>query len=175
MKKTKIVFDTNGNKVVLIPDIIFTNKQSIDWKEVEVYLQKYISEIVEMEESKDLLHIGKKFPDEYAGSKYTRRTKGARAKAKANATQGILEMIGIATEKSYRKNHKEKHSEDAENGWYYYTTRFALPLYNNETKTEEYNEYSACLVVNFASNGKMYLYDLVDIKKEASNPLKTNE
>ena len=56
---------------------------------------------------------------------------------------------------------------------YYYHTRFALPLYNNKNKTEEYNVYTACLVINCASNGKLYLYDIVDIKKEASNPLKT--
>lgn len=51
-------------------------------------------------------------------------------------------------------------------------TRFALPIYNNERKTDDYNIYTACIVVNFAANGKMYLYDAVDIKKEASNPLK---
>lgn len=78
-----------------------------------------------------------------------------------------------ATDKVYRENHKEKHSEDAHNGWFYYVTRFAIPLYNNEKKTGEYNVYSACLVVNHAANGKMYLYDVVGIKKEASNPLKT--
>ena len=96
-----------------------------------------------------------------------------RAKAKANAAQGIREMVEIATDKVYRENHKEKHSEDAHNGWFYYVTRFAIPLYNNEKKTGEYNVYSACLVVNHTANGKMYLYDVVGIKKEASNPLKT--
>ncbi len=113
--------------------------------------------------------------DEYSGSKYTRKTKGARAKAKANAAQGIKEMIEIATEKVHLENHKDKHSEDAQNGWYYYVTRFALPLYENEKKTGDYNNYTACLVINHAANGKMYLYDIVDIKKEASNPLKTDK
>ena len=89
-----------------------------------------------------------------------------RAKAKANAAQGIREMVEIATDKVYRENHKEKHSEDAHNGWFYYVTRFAIPLYNNEKKTGEYNVYSACLVVNHAANGKMYLYDVVGIKKK---------
>lgn len=118
------------------------------------------------------IYIGNKFPDEYSSSKYTRKTKGARAKAKANASQGIIEMLEIATNKVYRENHKEKHEGDAEKGWYYYLTRFALPIYDNEIKKDDYNVYTACIVVNFAANGKMYLYDLVDIKKEASNPLK---
>jgi Flp pilus assembly protein TadG len=121
------------------------------------------------------VYIGKNFPDEYIGSKYTRNTRGARAKAKANAVQGVSEMVEIATEKTFRENHKDKHNTDAGNGWYYFTTRFALPLYDNEKKTSDYNVYSGRLVINCASSGKMYLYDLVDIKKETSNPLKTND
>ena len=49
-----------------------------------------------------------------------------------------------------------------------------MPVYDNEVKTDNYNIYSGCLVVNCMGKGKMYLYDLVDIKKEASNPLRTN-
>lgn len=84
-------------------------------------------------------------------------------------------MVKISSNKMFRENRKEKHSMDAANGWYYYTTRFAMPIYDNEVKTENYNIYSGCLVVNCTGKGTMYLYDLVDIKKEASNPLKTNE
>ncbi|MDE6233857.1 MAG: hypothetical protein K2M60_11010 [Lachnospiraceae bacterium] len=175
MEKLEIITDEAGNKIVIIPDIIFANKQNIEWEEVEKYLVRYIGEIVEIAESSDIIYIGKDFPDEYAGSKYTRKTKGARAKAKANAVQGVRELVEIASDKTFRENHKEKHNSDAGNGWYYYTTRFSLPIYDNETKTAEYNVYRGCLVVNCTSSGKMYLYDLVDIKKEASNPLKTNK
>lgn len=173
MDKLDIVTNVSGNKVVLLPEIIFSNKQNINWDDVEDYLGKYVGELIEIAETRDIICIGSKFPDEYGGSSYTRKTKGARAKAKANAAQGIREMVEIATDKVYRENHKEKHSEDAHNGWFYYVTRFSIPLYDNEKKTGEYNVYSACLVVNHAANGKMYLYDVVDIKKEASNPLRT--
>lgn len=115
------------------------------------------------------------FPGEFAGSKYTRKLKGARAKAKANSAQGLREMIEIAANRTFRENHKEKHNSDAGSGWYYFITRFALPIYENEMKTDEYNVYKGCLVVNCTLGGKMYLYDLVDIKKEASNPFKTNK
>lgn len=30
----EMILDESGNKVVMIPDIIFTNKQNIDWNEV---------------------------------------------------------------------------------------------------------------------------------------------
>ncbi len=174
MGTLEIALDENGNKIVVLPDIIFSNKQNIDWDEVEKYLERFVGEFVQIADTGDIIYLGKDFPDEYAGSKYTRKTKGGRAKAKANATQGIREMVGIASNKRFRENQKEKHSGDAANGWYYYTTRFAMPIYNNDVKTENYNIYSGCLVVNCTGRGKMYLYDLVDIKKEASNPLRTN-
>ncbi len=175
MKKLETIQDDYGNKVVVIPDIIFANKQNIDWDEVEIYLKQYVGEIVVITESKDIIYCGKDFPNEFTGSKYTRKTKGARAKAKAKAVQGIREMVEIATNKTFRENHKEKHKSDARNGWYYYTTRFALPIYNNEIKTSQYNIYVGCLVVNCTLGEKMYLYDLVDIKKKASNPFKTTK
>ncbi len=169
------IVDIEGTKIVVLPKVVFFNKQNINWKDVEEYLNKYIGEIIEITESDDIVYIGKTFPDEYAGSKYTRQAKGARAKAKANAVQGIIELIKIATNKRIEVNIKEKHKTNAAKGWYYYTTRFAIPIYENQTKTGEYSIYSARLVINHASNDKMYLYDLVDIKKEASKPLKTNK
>lgn len=173
MEEIKIITDDNGNKVVMIPDIIFANKQKIAWNKVESYLTKYVGQIIEIVDTKDIINIGNELPDEYSSSKYTRSLKGARAKSKANAVQGICEMVEIATNKEFAENRKIKHSGNAGKGWYYYTTRFAIPIYNNERKIDRYSVYTARLVVNHATNGKIYLYDLVDIKKEASNPLKT--
>lgn len=126
METLKIALDEHGNKFVILPDIIFFNKQNIDWNEVEKYLERYVGEFVEIVETGDIVYLGRDFPDEYASSKYTRKTKGARAKAKANAVQGIREMVEIASDKRFRENQKEKHFGDAANGWYYYMTRFAM-------------------------------------------------
>lgn len=46
---------------------------------MEQYLEKYVGELVEVRETKDIINIGSKFPDEYSRSQYTRNTKGARA------------------------------------------------------------------------------------------------
>lgn len=170
-KEILITQDDSGRKIVVLPDVIFKNKRNIDWYAVEKYLYKYVGKIVTIAETNDIIYIGSTFPDEYKGSKYTNRLKGANAKVKANAAQGIIEMLKIATEKRFRKNRKEKHSQNAENGWYYYTTHFALPIYENDKKTDSYYLYSACLIINHSENGKLYLYDLVDIKREASTPL----
>lgn len=107
MAKLEIVKDSEGNKIVLIPEILFFNKQNIEWELVEQYLEKYVGEIVEIAETREVVYIGKKFPDEYSGSLYTRKSKGARAKAKANAAQGIMEMIEIAAQKVFCENRKE--------------------------------------------------------------------
>jgi hypothetical protein len=170
----QIAKDTEGHNIVVLPGIVFKNKQNIDWDAVEQYLQRYVGEIVTITETSDIVYIGTFFPDEYKGSNYTKHLKGANAKAKANAAQGITELLEIATEKRFKENKKEKHSEKAGKGWYYYTTRFAIPIYQNELKTGIYHVYSACLLINHAENGKMYLYDLVDMKKEASTPLTIN-
>ena len=63
-------------------------------------------------DTKDIVYIGKDFPDEYTGSKYTYMLKGANAKVKANAVQGIPELLEIASGKHYRENTGEKHLRD---------------------------------------------------------------
>lgn len=108
--------------------------------------------------------------DEYAGSKYTAKLKGTLAKAKANATQGICEMIKIANNKRFQENLNKKHSGNAKYGWYRYDTRFALPVFNDKGIVLRYNIFTAVLVVRHSSNGKRYLYDIVNIKKETSTP-----
>ena len=94
--------------------------------------------------------------------------KGTIAKAKANAAQAIPEMIEIATAKTHEDNRKNKHSRQAKNGWYRYDTRFALPVYDENGDIERYNVFSARLLIRHASSGKMYLYDVLEIKKETS-------
>lgn len=136
---------------MVLPEILFRNKQNIDWNAVESYLEQYVGEIVKIMETERIVHIGRELPDEYKGSEYTKRLKGARAKAKANAAQGILQMVEIATNEQFCENRKERHSERA----------------------EMYHIYSACLLINCTKDGRMYLYDLVDIKREASTPLRT--
>ena len=67
------------------------------------------------------------------GSEDTKRLYGANAKAKANATQGIPMLLQCATNRRWQENFKGKHNVDAKFGWYRFTTRFALPVYNNDT------------------------------------------
>ena len=168
-RKVNVVEDLDGNKIVFIHDVRFKGKRSIEWTDVEMYLKQFVGESYVIEDTKDMIYIGTDFPDEYAHSEHTTSLKGAKAKAKANASQGVPELIEIATGKEFRENVKEKHSKDAKFGWYRYTSRFALPVYEESGEAESYNVFKVIMVVRHAKDGKLYLYDLVNIKKETSN------
>lgn len=170
-RKVAVIQDVDGNNIVVINDIIFKGKRSITWPDVEEYLRQYVGEFYSIAETGDIVYIGTDLPDEYAGSNYTKHIKGAVAKAKANAAQAIPEIIEIATSKTAEENKKEKHSRNAKNGWYRYDTRFALPVYDESGEVERYNVFSARLLIRHAASGKMYLYDVLEIKKRNEQAL----
>ena len=167
-RKVNVVEDLDGSKIVVIHDIRFKGRQAIEWNDVEKYLKQYIGEAHIIESTNDMVYIGTDLPEEYAHSNYTNTLKGANAKAKANATQGIPEMLMIADEREYEKNRKIKHIKDAKYGWYSYVTRFALPVYEETGDIERYNVFRAILLVRHAEDKRLYLYDIMKIKKETS-------
>lgn len=59
---------------------------------------------------------------------------------------------------------------NAANGWYRFNSHFALPVYDENGEVERYNVFHASILIRHDANGKMYLYDIMDIKKETSNP-----
>ena len=61
---------------------------------------------------------------------------------------------------------KEKHNKDAKFGWYRYESRFALPVFDESGEVERYNVFQVILVVRHAEDGKLYLYDIMNIKKK---------
>lgn len=170
-RNVNIIVGLNGEKIVLINDIRFRGKKREDWKEVEAYLKEYVGEFYEIEETSEKIFISSGFPNEYVGSESRIALKGAVAKAKANAAQGIPELIQIATNKEYSQNSKKKHEKDAKYGWYRYDVRFALPVYDDRCgEVCRYNIFFARMLVRHDADGKKYLYDLLAIKKETSSP-----
>ena len=169
-RNVSIIQDIDGNNIVVINDIRFKGKRSINWREVRAYLKEYVGDFYMVASTGDVIYIGADLPNEYSGSKYTHSLKGTNAKAKANATQGIPEMIEIALGKYYRENKESKHWRNARYGWYRYNSRFALPVYKDD-EIERYNIFHASLIVRYSEDNRMYLYDIIDIKKETSNSL----
>lgn len=168
-RNISIVKDPNNNNIVLINDIIFKGKKSIEWKDVENYLERYVGEFYRIADTEDIIYIGSDLPDEYANSNYTYRLRGASAKAKANAVQGLPEIIEIAECKKFENNLKSKHNKDAGFGWYRYESRFALPVFDETGEIKRYNVFHVIMLIRHAKDGKMYLYDILEIKKETSN------
>ncbi len=153
---------------VNVAEIIFKNKQNIPWNEVEQYLKKYIGQSFIVKEYGDVIHIAGEFPDEFTESQYTKKLRGGLAKAKANSGQVIGKMIENATNRRWTENKNEKHKNEASGGWYRYDVGFTIPV--NAGGTIRRNVYQATAVVRIKGN-KLYLYDIINIKKEASTPL----
>lgn len=158
-------------KTIEVNDIRFKGKRSVNWKDVKEYLKEYVGDFYKIASTGDVIYIGSDLPSEYSGSKYTNSLKGANSKAKANAASGLPEMIEIAVGKHFRINQEMKHKRDAKNGWYRYDSRFALPVYGNDGEIERYNVFHASMLIRHSNDEKLYLYDIIDIKKETSNPL----
>ena len=108
-KKSTKIFWIAGNNIVIINDIRFKGKRSVEWSDVEKYLRQYVGDFYQIAETEDIIYIGTDLPDEYAGSNYTKHIKW---------TIAIPEMIEIATSKSFEDNKKNKYSRHAKNGLY---------------------------------------------------------
>ena len=151
-RKMDVIDDFNGRKIVFIHDIIFKKKQYVEWKDVKEYLKKYAGEVYKVLSAKEEIYIGADFSNEYTGSAYTYSVKGASVKAKEIAVQGILQMIEIATGRNY-------------------DTYFAIPVHASDGEVGYYNVFHASPLIRHSEDGKKYLYDIIDIKKETSYPL----
>lgn len=169
-KNVTVICDEDGTKIVLINDIWFKGKTKEEWNEVEVYLKEYIGKFYEIAETAEKIYIGKEFPDEFVHGKDKTILMGPNAKAKANASQAIGELIQIATNKTNAPDYNSKHGSRAKYGWYRYDTRLALPVYNNNGDVERYNVFKMRMLVRHDEDGKLYLYDFLRTKKEPSSP-----
>ena len=151
-----------------VSQIIFKNKQNIPWNEVEQYLKEYIGKSFVVKEYGDLIYIAGEFPDEFTESQYTKKLRDGLAKAKANSGQVIGEMIENAQNRRWIENKDEKHKKEASGGWYRYDVAFTIPI--DDAGTVRRNAYQATAVVRIKED-KLYLYDILNIKKEANTPL----
>ncbi|MCM1552507.1 MAG: hypothetical protein NC092_07420, partial [Butyrivibrio sp.] len=92
-KKVDIIKDADGKSIVVINDLRFKGRRSVDWNVVEGCLKEYIGECAEITETSEIVYIGTDFPDEFAHSKDTKELRGANMYAKANSVSVIKEMI----------------------------------------------------------------------------------
>ena len=65
-KKVDIIKDADGKSIVVINDLRFKGRRSVDWNIVENCLKEYIGQCAEITEISDVVYIGTDFPDEFA-------------------------------------------------------------------------------------------------------------
>lgn len=75
-------------------------------------------------------------------------------------------LIENATDGTFQENFKEKHRYDAKYGWYKYCIRFSLPVCDDKKNVVGRNIFKGTMLIRHAFDGKKYLYDIIDIKKE---------
>lgn len=135
-------------------------------------MKQYIGNTYIVEKYRDYISIAGDFPDEYCESRYTKKLRGAAAKAKANASQIVSELIANADNRRWIENKNDKHNKNASEGWYRYDVQFFIPVQGDSEETVRQNAYNATLVVRKTQKG-LFLYDMINIKKEASTPHKS--
>lgn len=68
-RNVSVIRDIDGNNIVMINDIIFKGKRSIEWKDVREYLKEYVGEFYTIVATGDVIYIGSELSKEYSGSK----------------------------------------------------------------------------------------------------------
>lgn len=154
---------------VKVSKIIFRGRKGIPWEDVGEYMKRFQGQIYIVSESGDEIHINLTSVDEYVSSGYTRGLKGTLAKVKANIAQILPELIQNASNRRWVENKEEKHRNDASRGWYRYEVSFSMPVKAENDEEVRWNQYCATMVVRANDRG-LYLYDIIAIKKEVSNP-----
>ena len=112
------------------------------------------------------VYAGKDLPSEYKGSEYTLGMHRGLREVKMQAATNLDEMLLLAEDGEWRENVKKKHGKDAQNGWYRYKTRFAVPVLNTRKAVDHYAVYGGVLLIRNDADGKSYLYDMVDVEKK---------
>lgn len=64
-----------------------------------------------------------------------------------------------------------KYKSFAKGGWNRYDSNIFMPIRNDSKEIIGYNEYKVTLVVRVTKDNRLYLYDIINIKKETGNPL----
>lgn len=83
--------------------------------------------------------------------------------------------IGVDLPEEYAHSNYTNTLKDAKYGWYSYVTRFALPVHGENGDIERYNIFRAILLVRHAEDKRLYLYDIMKIKKETSTHFQSED
>lgn len=162
--------EVNGKKIAWIENNPLSLKDLTNYKKVAAYIANHIGEAYTILESGYRVYIGENLPKEYTQSEYTKallRNNQPILRAKKKAIGSFGEMIEIATNRRWEKT-KHAANKDAKYGVYRYSTAFAFPVKQNG-KITSVKSFDAELIILNSSDGKKYLYDIVNIKENTAD------
>ena len=58
-RNVTVIQDADGNRIVMINDILFKGRRSIEWQDVERYLKQYVGEVFSIIEDDAEIYIGR--------------------------------------------------------------------------------------------------------------------
>lgn len=163
------VREVGGQQIAWIENSGLSSKDLRDYKKVAEYIGRHIGEVYTVIESGQRVYIGEDLPSEYTQSEYTKRLlrkNPATLNAKKRAVDALGDMIEIASGRRWEKA-KHTHNKDAKFGMYRYNSRFAFAV-NGGNGVRNVRAYDVELLIRNASDGKKYLYDIVNIKKNTA-------
>lgn len=149
--------------------VIDTENDTRDYTAAEAYLKTLVNTkrpFATILSDAQPVYVGKDLPSEYKASEYTKSMKPTLRKVKMQAATNLDEMLLLAENGEWRENLKPKHDVEARNGWYRYSTEFAVPVLNAKKAIDHYAVYGGTLLIRNDADGKSYLYDLLDMQKK---------
>lgn len=175
----------DGNSIVWIDTDI--TKQKPSNVSMQDYVQQYISDMVSdrsdflatLPESGIDVYAERKgrtpnsrygLAEEYVRSTYSRWLKDnskSTFRAKMKAAGVLDELVSIASGREWSET-EHSHNKDAQYGVDTYRSSFAFPVKDNTGEIANVRAYDCKLVVLNASDGKKYLYDVIEIKENTS-------
>ena len=157
--------EIGGKLVVWVDEDVLAGKPTTQSNSsfIRTYLAQHINDVYTILESRNKVYPAKRLPDEYLRSKSAQNLANFNRslfRAKLRMVPGIDEMIKIATNRRAEKT-RHTHNKNAKYGVYRYDARVAFQ------GSQTIEAYTAELVILNASDGRKYLYDIVNIKKDA--------
>lgn len=161
--------EIGGQPIAWIENSGLSSKDLRNYKKVAEYIGQHIGEVYTIIESGQRVYIGEDLPGEYTQSEYTKRllkNQPNTLKAKNKAASVLGDMIEIASGRRWERT-KHTHNKDAKYGMYRYNSCFAFAT-KDAAGGVNIHAYDVELLIRNASDGKKYLYDIVNIKKNTA-------
>ena len=161
--------EIDGQPIAWIENSGLSSKDLRNYKKVAEYIGQHIGEVYTIIESGQRVYIGEDLPREYTQSEYTKRllkNQSDTLRAKNKAASVLGDMIEIASGRRWERT-KHTHNKDAKYGMYRYNSRFAFAT-KDAAGGVNVHAYDVELLIRNASDGKKYLYDIVNIKKNTA-------